>query len=122
MHVGVQGIGTSKKELQFLARYGVTHMDASVENTEVKTLLRHKEEAAKEGVSLEMIHIGIPKSITLAQDPQRDYDIDAICRIIENAGKAGLRGLNYNFCILPHQRTGRTPGRGGSTYSTFDIS
>ena len=40
MHVGVQGIGTSKPELQFLVRHGVTHMDASVENTEVETLLR----------------------------------------------------------------------------------
>jgi len=122
MHVGAQGIGTSKKELEFLLRYGVTHIDASVENTEVETLLRHKEEAAEEGVSLEMIHIGIPKSVTLAQDPQRHQDLDALCQIIENAGKAGLRGLNYNFCILPHQRTERTFGRGGSTYSTFDIS
>ena len=122
MHVGVQGIGTSKKELQFLVRHGVTHMDASVENAEVETLLRHREEAAQEGVSVEMIHIGLPKSITLAQDPQRDRDIDAICSIIENAGNAGLRGLNYNFCILGHQRTESTPGRGGSTYSTFDMS
>ena len=122
MHVGVQGIGTSKQELQFLVRHGVTHMDASVENTEVETLLRHKEEAAEEGVSLEMIHIGLPRSITLAQDPQRDRDLDAVCRIIEDAGEAGLRGLNYNFCILPHQRTEQTPGRGGSTYSTFDLS
>ncbi len=122
MHVGVQGIGTSKKELQFLVRHGVTHMDASVENAEVETLLRHREEAAREGVSAEMIHIGLPKSITLAQDPQRDRDIDAVCGTIENAGKAGLRGLNYNFCILGHQRTESTPGRGGSTYSTFDMS
>lgn len=122
MHVGVQGIGTSKQELQFLVRHGVTHMDAGVENTEVETLQRHKEKAAAEGVSFEMIHIGLPKSITLAQDPQRDQDINGICRIIENAGKAGLRGLNYNFCILPHQRTEHTPGRGGSTYSSFDIS
>jgi len=122
MHVGVQGIGTSKKELQFLVRHGVRNMDAAVENTEAETLLRHKQEAAEEGVSLEMIHISLPRSITLAQDPQRHRDIDAVCRIIENAGKAGLRGLNYNFCILPHQRTERTPGRGGSTYSTFDMS
>ena len=122
MHVGVQGIGTSKMELQFLVRHGVTHMDASVEDTRAETLLRHKEEAAEEGVSLEMIHIGLPKSITLAQDPQRDRDIEEVCRTIENAGKAGLRGLNYNFCILPHQRTERTPGRGGSSYSSFDLS
>ena len=122
MHVGVQGIGTSKPELQFLVRHGVTHMDASVEDTAVETLLRHKEEAAAEGVSLEMIHITLARSIMLAQDPQRDRDLDTVCQAIENAGKAGLRGLNYNFCIVNHQRTESTPGRGGTTYSTFDMS
>ena len=122
MHVGVQGIGTSPKELAFLVRHGVTHMDASVENTETETLIRHKTEAAEAGVSLEMIHIGLPRSITLAQDPQRDTDIDAVCKMIENAAAAGLRGLNYNFCILNHQRTESTLGRGGSSYSTFDLS
>ena len=122
MHVGVQGIGTSKMELEFLVRHGVTHMDASVRNTEPETLMQHKAEAADAGVSLEMIHIGLSRSITLAKDPQRDHDIDGICQTIENAAKAGLRGLNYNFCILNHQRTESTLGRGGSKYSTFDLS
>lgn len=122
MHVGVQGIGTSPKELAFLLRHGVTHMDASVGDTETETLVRHKAEAAEAGISLEMIHIGLPRSITLAQDPQRDTDIDAVCKMIENAAAARLRGLNYNFCILNHQRTESTPGRGGSSYSTFDLS
>ena len=122
MHVGVQGIGTSPKELTFLVRHGVTHMDTTPENTETETLIRHKEEAAEAGVSLEMIHIEMPRSITLAQDPQRDKDIEAVCQMIENAAVAGLRGLNYNFCILNNQRTESTFGRGGSSYSTFDFS
>ena len=122
MHVGVQGIGTSPKELTFLMRHGVTHMDTTPEDTETETLIRHKEEAAEAGVSLEMIHIGMPRSITLAQDPQRDKDIEEVSKTIENAAAAGLRGLNYNFCILQNQRTESTFGRGGSSYSTFDFS
>ena len=122
MHVGTQGVGTSKADMQFLVRYGVTHTDVSVADMEVETLVRHKEEAAAEGVSMDMVHFGLARSITLAQDPQRDRDLDELCRWIENAGKAGLRGLNYNFCILPHQRTESTYGRGGSQYSTFDMS
>ncbi len=122
MHVGVQGIGTTRQELQFLVRHGVRHMDAAVENTEQATLERHREAAAAEGVRLEMIHINLPRSIPLALEPQRDADLDAVCRIVENAGRAGIRGLNYNFCILPHQRTESTPGRGGSSYSTFDLA
>lgn len=121
MHVGVQGIGTSKHELQFLVRHGVTHMDAVVPDTEVETLQKHRQEADDEGVSLDMIHVDLPKSITLAQDPQRDRDLDGVCQVIENAGHAGLRGLNYNFCILDHQRTPSMPGRGGSSYSTFNL-
>ena len=37
MHVGVQGIGTSKMELQFLTRHGVTHMDAQVDGNDADT-------------------------------------------------------------------------------------
>lgn len=122
MHVGEQGIATTQAELHFMRRYGVSHIDAAVDNTEADTLKRHMEQAAAEGVAMEMIHIAIPASITLAQDPQRDRDIEAVCRTIENAGAAGLRGLNYNFCVLPHQRTEATIGRGGSHYSTFDLA
>lgn len=122
MHVGVQGMGTSKHELQFLVRHGVTHMNCGVDGYDAETLLRHREEAAAEGVSFEATHVGLAESITLAADPQRDRDLDALCQIIENAGKAGIRALFYNFCILDHQRTESTPGRGGSMYSTFDMS
>ena len=51
------------------------------------------DDCAAEGVSLEMTHIAIPESITLGL-PGRDDDIAQICRCIEAAGKAGLRGLN----------------------------
>ena len=85
-------------------------------------MLKHKEEAAAFGVSLESTHISILRSITLARDPQRDKDLDEVCRMIENAGKSGLRALFYNFSILDHQRTESTLGRGGVSYSTFDMS
>lgn len=122
MYVGSQGFGTSRIEMEFLLRHGVTHVDGIVKDNELDTLVRHREEAAAAGVNVEMIHIGLPESITLALDPGRDRDLDEVCRVIANAGQAGLRGLNYNFCILDHQRTESMPGRGGSSYSTFDLS
>ena len=42
MHVGVQGMGTSKIEMEFLRRHGVTHMNAGMADHEVETLVRHK--------------------------------------------------------------------------------
>ena len=122
MYVGVQGIGTSKKELEFLTRHGVTHMDTSIDPDDLDQIIKQREEAAAEGVELEMIHIPFPESIPLALDPQRDKDIDAICGWIENAGKAGLRGLNYNFSVVGYQRTKTRYGRGGSGFSSFEFS
>ncbi len=122
MYVGVQGIGTSKTELEFLRRHGVTHMDTSIDPDDLDRIVRQREEAAAEGVELEMIHIPMPESIPFARDPQRDRDIDAIRGWIANAGKAGLRGLNYNFTPVGYQRTEMRYGRGGSGYSSFEFS
>jgi mannonate dehydratase len=115
--------------MEFLTLHGVTHFDATVDGFEAETLARHREEAAGQGVELEMVHIPWQDSIGLAKDPERDRDIDKVCTWIENASKAGLRGLNYNFCVLRAgdtgglvQRTARRTGRGGSTYSSFVLA
>lgn len=129
MYVGTQYFGTSKHEMEFLARHGVTHFDASVSGLDADTLLRHREEAAAYGVELEMIHIPPQHNVALARDPARDREIETVCGFIENASKAGLRGLNYNFCILNAekagglvQRTAPRAGRGGTSYSSFRLS
>ena len=128
MYVGTQYLGTSRMEMEFLVRHGVTHFDARVEAHDVDTLKRHREAAAEYGVDLEMVHIPIQDSIGHAA-PDRDEAIDRVCEWIENAAEAGLRGLNYNFCVLKAvdaggyvQRTKRRPGRGGTTYSSFELS
>jgi mannonate dehydratase len=97
-------------------------MDTSIDPDDLDQIVKQREEAAAEGVELETIHIPFPESITLAMDPQRDRDIDAICGWIENAGKAGLRGLNYNFSVVGYQRTEARYGRGGSGFSSFEFS
>ena len=59
MYVGTQYFGTSKMEMEFLVRHGVTHFDARVGGYDVATLKRNREEAAEHGVELEMIHIPV---------------------------------------------------------------
>ena len=122
MYVGVQGIGTSKQELEFLTRHGVTHMDSTPDPGNLGELVQRREEAGAYGVDLETIHIPLPDSISWGLDPQRDRDIDTVCGWIENAGKAGLRGLNYNFSTVSYQRTQTRYGRGRSAYSSFEFS
>ena len=80
------------------------HADMNVDDMELETLKQAVATAASYGVSLEMIHIepyiaggkGMA-SITAAEEPGREESIQSILRMIENAGKAGIRGLNYNF-------------------------
>jgi mannonate dehydratase len=53
--------------------------------------------------------------------PERDREIDAYCRTIENMGRAGIPILGYNFMLLPVLRTSRAaPGRGGAHCTAFD--
>jgi mannonate dehydratase len=55
----------------------------------------------------------------LGKSPQRDREIDSICTMIRNCGKAGVPMVKYNMSILGVVRTASTPGRGGARYSTF---
>jgi mannonate dehydratase len=57
--------------------------------------------------------------IMLGKSPERDREIDIICDDIRAAAKAGIPALKYNLTLLGVVRTERTPGRGGSSYSTF---
>ena len=105
MYVGTQYFGTSKMEMEFLVRHGVVHFDATVDGYDVASLTRHREQAAEYGVELEMVHIPFQESIGLAT-AERDRAIDRVCEWIGNAAQAGLRGLNYNFCILEADKAG----------------
>jgi mannonate dehydratase len=59
-------------------------------------------------------------NILLGKSPERDREIDDICRMIRNAGRAGIPTLKYNLSILGVVRTGSVMGRNGARYSAFD--
>ena len=98
MHVGDQSVGLTTPELQFLVRHGVTHVDASLGGRDnifrlsVDDIREAMAVAAAEGVVIEMTHLDVPRTVILAQDPERDADIARVCAVIETAGRAGLRG------------------------------
>jgi mannonate dehydratase len=58
--------------------------------------------------------------IMLAKSPERDRAIDNICQMIRNCKRAGIPMVKYNMSILGVVRSESTPGRGSSTYSTFN--
>ena len=127
MHVGVQNILCNRLELEFLARHGVTHMDARVAPLTLPALLEARQAAAAHGISLDMVHVLPSRAITEGRDgEERERDIEEFCGWIEVAGRAGLRGLNYSFEMTAPghadgQSTTPVPGRGGTSYRTFKL-
>lgn len=139
MKVGCQHGGTGKKNLEFLARHGVYHMDGGspkfIEGMgwDLDDSLAKKEACEKYGINLYAYHLplssaGIDRvstpNIMLGKSPERDREIEMIQQMIEVAAKSEVRTLLYNTTIHPVLRTGRTldPKRGNASYSTWNYA
>jgi mannonate dehydratase len=124
----------SDEVLRSLAAFGVVHICSGLpsrvmdENWSVEGLSRLKERVEAFGIALDMVPMPLSSSrieqaenpnIMLGKSPERDREIDQICRMIQNAAKAGIPAVKYNMSILGVVRTDSTRGRGGARYSTF---
>jgi mannonate dehydratase len=133
MKVGTQH-GDSDLILRACAAFGVSHICSRLPSRQlddawsVDSLSRLRDRVASFGISLEMVPLPMSSveisraempAIFLGQDPDRDRQIDAICQMIRNAARAGIFSVKYNFTIIGIPRSGRAPGRGGSSYSEF---
>lgn len=138
MHVGTQRSPTNQEMLQYFKRHGVNHIcgfppipDARGHWT-VDDLLRTRELCEQHGIVLEVAalpfltssHIDRERrgAIMLADSPERDRDIEDIQKMIAACAKAEIPAFKYNMSILGVLRTDSTPGRGGSSYSTWRLS
>jgi len=137
MKLGCQSGPTSDRRLQFFARHGVRNICGYPEEIRgrgyatAEELLRLRERAEKWGVSVDLIapsflassHIDRTErpALMIGQGPERDRDIEHIQNLIRNCAQAAIPAIKYNMSILGVLRTERTPGRGGSTYSTWRL-
>jgi mannonate dehydratase len=133
LKVGTQH-GSSNEILALLAAFGVNHICSSLpsvkmdENWSTASLSKLRERVESYGIKLEMVPLPLSSHIIsqaemphimLGKSPDRDQEIDQICQMIRNAARAGIPALKYNMSILGVVRTESSPGRGGSSYSTF---
>jgi mannonate dehydratase len=134
MKVGCQRGPTTDDLLQYFAQFGVKNICGYVPTTDPKSpwtvadIAKLKKRVESFGISLDMLALPLSSAyitraenpnIMLGKSPERDREIDKICAMIRAAGKAGIPSVKYNLTILGVVRTERTPGRGGSSYSTF---
>lgn len=138
MKLGCQSGPTTDERLQFFKRHGVEHICGWPDNWEklryysVEDLSRLRERCERHGIKLEMVQLPLLTSthidhqarpaILLGQSPERDRDIDDIIRTLESCAKVGVPIVKYNLSILGVLRTGYSPGRGGSRYSTWKLA
>lgn len=137
MKVGCQRGPTSDEMLQYFAQFGVKNICGYMNTPDWKTtwrvedLEKLRKRVESFGIALDIVALPLSSAyiaraenpnIMLGKSPERDRELDNICNMIRAAGKAGIPTLKYNLTILGVTRTERTPGRGGSTYSTFDYA
>jgi mannonate dehydratase len=137
MKLGCQTAPTNEQHLRYLARYGVRNIcgypqiaDGRLYAT-VDELRAMRDLAEKNGISVDCIappflsssHIDRERhpAIMLAQSPERDRDIESLQNLIKNCAAAGIPSIKYNMSILGVLRTGQSPGRGDSRYSTWHL-
>jgi len=136
MKLGAQEVGRDD-ELRWLAALGVRSVCGPLpsrrldERWSVEALAKLRTRIESFGIRLDMLPLplgSVPVSqaeypnILLGKSPERDREIDAVCRMIRNAGKAGIPALKYNLTLLGVVRTGSVRGRQGARYSAFDYS
>ena len=138
MVVGTQRGPTTPEMLEFFKRHGVDHICGYPPNPgergywTVEDLERTRDLCERHGITLDMValpfltssHIDRERrgAIMLAASPERDRDIDHIHKMTAACAQAGIPAWKYNMSLLGVLRTERTPGRGGTTLSTWRLA
>jgi mannonate dehydratase len=132
MHVGgdyhsVAGTGiTSKENLEYNLRYGVSHLTAQMRNApggggwNADELQKMRDDCDRHRVTLEAIRMD-PAYITLAKGPERDRELDVVIGNIRKAAGVGVKLITYHWTVIPIRRNRKTQGRGNATYAGFRL-
>ncbi|MFS8144175.1 mannonate dehydratase [Rhizobium sp. R635] len=131
MYLGTQVAARDDDDYRIFAQLGVKHISADPPGAPSSWTLadieRHRDKVESFGLILDMIQLPLPSQpiekasypdILLA-GPERDRQIDAVCKMIENVAAAGIPAVKYNLNLIGIPRTPDEPGRGGSLNASF---
>ena len=131
MYIGTQLAARDDDDYRVWAQLGIKHICADpagpLDSWTLDDLMRLRDKVEGFGLILDMIQLPLPSSpietatypdILLA-GPNRDRQIDAICRLIENLAVAGIPAGKYNLNLIGIPRTPDERGRGGSLNASF---
>jgi mannonate dehydratase len=135
MKLGATASG--EQAYQALGRWGIKNVVSTAQiadgrlHATVDELKRMTDLADKYGIAVDVLNPPfLPSShidreqhpaIMLGESPQRDRDIEQIQTMIKNCAEAKVPCIKYNMSILGVLRTGRTSGRGDTSYNTYKL-
>ncbi len=140
MYIGEQLGDLSERKLTWAAQLGVEHVAVATPTIrgieqedgtwDVAALKSTKVYLESFGIAFDVLALNMQSNYMTQQRfpgimrglPSRDAEIEVIKQNIRAASEAGIPALKYNLSLIGIPRTGRTPGRGGVTYSHFDIN
>ncbi len=131
MFLGTQFRARDDDDYRVMAQLGIKHVCAdptgNPHDWTSDILQKHRDHLAGFGLSLDMIQLPLSSHVIekqyspdiLSAGPERDRQIDSICRLIERAAAAGIPAVKYNLNIIGIPRTELETGRGGSRNDAF---
>lgn len=131
MFLGTQFRARDDDDYRVMAQLGIEHVCAdpagNPHDWTLEILEGHRDHLAGFGLSLDMIQLPLSSRVIekqyspdiLSAGPERDHQIDSICRLIERAAAAGIPAVKYNLNIIGIPRTELETGRGGSRNDAF---
>jgi len=131
MYVGTQNRVTTDDQYRQFAQLGVTHVCADPAGNPHEwtrdILERHRDRLHGLGLVLDMVQLPLESTPIerqnspdiLSKGPNRDRQIDSICRLLETVGALGIPAVKYNLNIIGIPRSPDEPGRGGSANAAF---
>jgi len=137
LKLGCQAFGAESEEvLQYYARMGVRYISAmprdKKDRYDVKRIKEMRKRAQAHGITVYMGRFDLRSSrrearkvnVLLDRHPDRDKVIAEVADRIRACGEAGLPGVLWNLAALwpSSMRTEPTPGRGGTSLSTWNLS
>ena len=131
MLLGTQVAARDDDDYRVMAQLGIRHVCADPPSNphdwREDDLARLRDKLDGFGLRLDMVQLPLsshPISRSQSPDillagPERDRQIDSICRLIERLAAVGIPAAKYNLNIIGIPRSAAEAGRGGSRNSTF---
>ncbi len=131
MYLGTQNPPKNEDEYRQLAQLGVRHVcfdpPGNPHDWTIDDLKRHRDHVESFGLVLDMVQLPLSSRPIeeqhspdiLSAGPNRDRQIDSICRLLERLREVGIPSVKYNLNIIGIPRSEAELGRGGSRNSTF---